>query len=291
MSKDVAKRVMNWDGIDKEDKGKLLYFGSQFRKSADSMMASYLEASEMVAQANAILAKPGCKGKFVEYVEIELGISKQTAYNMVAVNRKFGGSNSTSVGLFTPSAMIALASSKLPDDVIEKAKEIAAGGKVTGSIAKQAKAAATLEIPMDHATVTETEVDDEEPITAPDDSDTEYEDVDPPEPTKTTTKATPKKPSPIDLVAQIQSAASRLDGMVKELKDLATQNGGAWLNFEMQQISDEAHALKYRIRNTVFWNVCPECDGKKCSHCKQLGWLSKSRKNFLTPNGKAKLGE
>ena len=217
MSKDVAKRVMNWDGIGDNEKSILIYISTSFHKSTEKMMSSYLNAASLVKQGHDLFAKSGRDGKFSEWVETELKISRSSAYNMLKVSEKFGV-NCPTVGQFSPTAMIELSSSNLPDDVIGKAVELADGGKVTGSIAKKAKAAATLEIPMEDATVTETEVDDEEPITAPNDSDTEYEDVDPPEPTKTTTKA--QKPKEQQLKELAALGSKYVDILMRTLDDM-----------------------------------------------------------------------
>jgi len=114
---------------------------------------------------------------------------------------------------------------------------------------------------------------------------TVYEDAEPPEPAPQATAATN---SPQALVAPIQAVATRLDTLLKDLAKLSDDVGGEWL--DMTTIETQAKALKHTIRGGVFWVDCPECKGKGCKSCKQHGWLSRDRKQFLTQHQKDLLG-
>lgn len=94
--------------------------------------------------------------------------------------------------------------------------------------------------------------------------------------------------SPQSLAAPIQAVATRLDSLLKDLAKLSDDIGGEWL--DMTTIETQSKALKHTIRSGVFWVDCPDCKGKGCKTCKQHGWLSRDRKQFLTQHQKDLLG-
>lgn len=90
--------------------------------------------------------------------------------------------------------------------------------------------------------------------------------------------------NPESVAPQIIAIASRVDGMLRELKVIAQDIGGEWL--PMDSIEAEAKQLKTSIRFAAFWAYCPTCEGTgakgKCSTCKGFGWLARSRKSLVT---------
>jgi len=93
----------------------------------------------------------------------------------------------------------------------------------------------------------------------------------------------PSELTPESVSPQIIAIASRIDGMLRELKVIAQDVGGEWL--PMDSIEAEAKQLKTSIRFAAFWAHCPPCGGTgakgKCSTCKGFGWLSRSRKSLV----------
>jgi len=90
-----------------------------------------------------------------------------------------------------------------------------------------------------------------------------------------------------DFAATIHAAATHVDKLVHTVRELAEQEGGVWL--DTTTIEMNAKALKAEIRSAAFWIVCPACDGQGCKECRKHGWLSKSRKPFLTTAMVAKM--
>jgi hypothetical protein len=90
--------------------------------------------------------------------------------------------------------------------------------------------------------------------------------------------------SPDELTPSIQAAGERLPALVKELERLTAQIGGEHLDLELQGIETSALQLRRIIRDSVYWRDCMSCNGKgkKCNTCRNIGWLSLNRKQFLT---------
>lgn len=101
-------------------------------------------------------------------------------------------------------------------------------------------------------------------------------------------KAVIKDDTPQALVAPIQAVATQLNGMLKELKRLADYAGGEWL--DLTDLETQITALKYSIRQSVYWVDCMDCSGKGCKTCHKHGWLSLDRKKHLTQEQKDKVG-
>lgn len=165
----LLKSEMDWSGIDKLNKQALEHLASGLRTSLGKTAEMFLQVCASVARIHDRLAELGCRGRFSSFVESECGISRSTAYNYIAIHNKFR--NCPTVGQFTPSALLELAKSDTPDEVIEQL--IASDEHVSGAKAKAAKrkAKTVLEIPNESATVFDDEM--------------EYEDIpdDEPEPT------------------------------------------------------------------------------------------------------------
>jgi hypothetical protein len=116
----------------------------------------------------------------------------------------------------------------------------------------------------------------------------EWKDVDDtpePEPAK---PDTPQSDDPKALQAPIQAVATQLNGMLKELKRLSDHTGGEWL--DISDLETQIEALKYSIRQSIYWMDCMDCGGKGCKTCRQIGWLSLDRKKHLTQAQKDLVG-
>lgn len=111
-------------------------------------------------------------------------------------------------------------------------------------------------------------------------------------------KAKPEKPKPEPAKEEadgpravgplIIAEASKLDKILRELERLADLPGGFWLS--MPTIRERLSLLKHGIRGAAYWVDCPGCKGAGCRTCKDQGWLSKDRKQFLTQAHKDILG-
>ena len=101
-------------------------------------------------------------------------------------------------------------------------------------------------------------------------------------------KPEPTADTPQALQAPIQAVATQLTGMLKELKRLADHTGGEWL--DISDLETQITALKYSIRQSIYWIDCMDCGGKGCKTCRQIGWLSLDRKKHLTQAQKDLVG-
>ena len=94
--------------------------------------------------------------------------------------------------------------------------------------------------------------------------------------------------TPQALQAPIQAVATQLTGTLKELKRLSDCTGGEWL--DISDLETQITALKYSIRQSIYWIDCMDCGGKGCKTCRQIGWLSLDRKKHLTQAQKDLVG-
>ena len=95
-----------------------------------------LKTAKYLKEAQHVLAKAGCEGRFKEWVEESCPFSRRTAYNYLQVEDVFG--NCATVAQFELSALIALSKKSTPKEAIEEAiKETKEGYFVTGKRAKE----------------------------------------------------------------------------------------------------------------------------------------------------------
>lgn len=94
-----------------------------------------------------------------------------------------------------------------------------------------------------------------------------------------------------ELAARIKSAASKLDSVKKEVKELVDLAGGVFLPF--QQIEIAIKDLKGMISHSRYYTECPRCKGKRkdgCDRCDGHGFLPYSRRGTLSDEDKKWLG-
>lgn len=94
-----------------------------------------------------------------------------------------------------------------------------------------------------------------------------------------------------ELAARIKSAATKLDAVKKEVKELVDLAGGVFLPF--QQIEIAIKDLKGLISHARYYTECPRCKGKRkdsCDRCDGHGFLPYSRRGTLSAEDKAWLG-
>jgi hypothetical protein len=131
VSKAVAVVTFDYEGIDKDTKGKLTYLAGQIRKSAKGHITHALEMGEHIHEANDALAHAGCEGRFSEWVKAECGFSRKTAYNYMNAFARFGG-NCESLTQFTAEAVYLLAGDDVPEGAIKEALKMADKGERIG---------------------------------------------------------------------------------------------------------------------------------------------------------------
>lgn len=137
MTKALAKVGFNYDSVDKDTKGKLLAWVRDFRAAAKEHACSGLELGKIISQAHEELAGDGRDGQFAVWVESELNVSRQTAYNYFWAWGRFGKCK-TVLHLFDSRALYRLASPKVSDKAVEAAIKRAEDGKsITPDVADE----------------------------------------------------------------------------------------------------------------------------------------------------------
>jgi hypothetical protein len=122
MSKALTK--FDYEGLDKQ---KLVYFAGQLSKCAREHASSGMEIGRIIAEAHELFALAGQGGKFTAWVEYELRLSRQTAYNYMWAWQRFG--NCKSLLQFTQEALYTLASPKVPEPAAFAAIKLADKGE------------------------------------------------------------------------------------------------------------------------------------------------------------------
>lgn len=126
MSKAIAAVGFDYEGIDKDIKGKLTYLAGQIRKSTKSHIENVLELGKLIEQAHEALAGGGRDGEFGPWVEAECGFTKKTAYNYLHAFQRFNKCESLSH--FSAEAVYALAGPDVPDKAVSEAVKLADKG-------------------------------------------------------------------------------------------------------------------------------------------------------------------
>ena len=208
---------------------------------------------------------------FESYVQTRWGIERRRAYQLIeaakvkAILCKKLHKESDVITNESQLRELSDVPAESMQEVIEKAVELAGEDRMTTKTITQAKA----------------EVLEAKPDPKPEPVQDVWEDVPDQEP------ATESEPSPQALQAPIQAVATQLTGILKELKRLADHVGGEWL--DLTDLETQITALKYSIRQSIYWMDCMDCDGKGCKTCHKHGWLSLDRKKHLTQEQKDKV--
>lgn len=128
MTKALTVIGFDYDSVEKETKGKLLAWVREFRAAMKEHASFGLELGKIIDQAHEELSGEGRDGKFAAWVESELNVSRQTAYNYLWAWQRFGKCK-TVLHFFDSKALYKLASPKTPDKAVEAAIKRAEDGK------------------------------------------------------------------------------------------------------------------------------------------------------------------
>lgn len=136
MTKELSTAVFDYSDLDKDVKGKLIALAGTIKREKAKHSQSGLEIGKAIACAHAELAGDGGDGRFSEWVEMECGFGRTTAYNYMWTWQRFG--NCSSLEQFTQEALYALASPKAPAPAVKEAEKLAdKGHKITLDKAKE----------------------------------------------------------------------------------------------------------------------------------------------------------
>lgn len=120
--------------VDKDTKGKLIVLAGQVKRGKGGQIKSIIEIGCAIHEAHELLAGDGRDGKFREWVELECGFEKSTAYNYLHSFEEFA--KCEVIEQFSPTAMYALAAPNTPDNARKEAiKRATKGERIIKSVA------------------------------------------------------------------------------------------------------------------------------------------------------------
>ncbi len=126
MGKELAAQVFDYSTLDKAVKGKLIALAGQVKREKAKHATSGMAIGESISEAHDLLAGDGRDGTFANWVELECGFGRTTAYNYMWTWRRFG--KCSSLEHFTQEALYALASPKTPETAVNEAVKLADKG-------------------------------------------------------------------------------------------------------------------------------------------------------------------
>jgi hypothetical protein len=245
-------------------------------------ITSFLAVGEALKEIRDLKLYRESHKTFEKYVDQKWGMQKSQAYRLIDASvvsqnlSPMGDKNERVAEITTERQLRELKDVPVEsiEAVVNKAADIAGEKTITASDIKQAR---------------EEVLSEPEPsFEVPGHNSDQWQDVDDtpePEPAK---PDTPQSDDPKALQAPIQAVATQLNGMLKELKRLSDHTGGEWL--DISDLETQIEALKYSIRQSIYWMDCMDCGGKGCKTCRQIGWLSLDRKKHLTQAQKDLVG-
>lgn len=119
MAQQLSIRKFDYEGFDTTARVALVGYARRGRKEIGAGLERMLALGEVIGEANDTLAKHGAEGRFGEWVEAELGISRSTAYNYMNAFAKFG--DCPTVGQMAPTAVYLLAANNCPEKAVHEA--------------------------------------------------------------------------------------------------------------------------------------------------------------------------
>lgn len=69
---------------------------------------------------------------------------------------------------------------------------------------------------------------------------------------------------------ELETLKNKVLALARELKDIDPVIG---VHIDRQQIEADLRAVAANLRFGIPHAICPYCEGKKCEHCKQAGWV------------------
>lgn len=167
MSKELT--TFDYDGIDKETRGKLVALAGQFNSQMKGYKKLWMDLGKIVGEAHELLAGNGSEGKFGPWVEANLNVNRSTAYRYMWAWDRFG--KCCSVQHFTTEALYELSGPNVPEKAVSEAiKRADKGERITKSLAGELTDKHTVE-PDEPATKKLRTQSDEAPTPAEDEPD------------------------------------------------------------------------------------------------------------------------
>lgn len=127
----LSVTTFDYSQVSKEEKGKLVYYAAEIRKAKKSHAEAIIETGKLLAEVQSVMSNHG-SGTFCEWVDLECGFGKSTAYRYIDAFEAF--KDCPNLGQMDPSAMYLLAKN---DDAKKAAIKMATKNTpVTHAVAK-----------------------------------------------------------------------------------------------------------------------------------------------------------
>lgn len=296
MSTELTK--FDYGGLDKP---KLVYYAGQFAKAMEAHTKSGMAIGQIVAEAHALFAEDGRDGLFSKWVESELRISRQTAYNYMWAFERFG--NCKTVLQFDAAAMYALASPKVPPEAAKEAQKLADKGhridkkkakELVARFSDKPKRAKSNGKPLSQSDAPPTPAEDEpaqdEPIDAPKVEETAVRQpsggtsFNPSEWTPDSKDAFGAAPpddlrTVFEICEEFDAQRAKITGIKTWITQRLSHPGAKVLEGAAQRIRTDLDQADSELKFAKPYCVCVYCHNKSpkvanCTACKGLGWIT-----------------
>lgn len=270
LPKDLQVKTFDYEGIDPDVKGKLIWLAGEINRSGRSHVEHALKMGEAIRDAHALLAGGGCEGRFKPWIETECGISRSTAYNYMWAFERFG--KAPNVIHFTNEGMYLLSPPTIPTAAVKEAEHLASKGvRISADLAKeivakfkaaQERVSAVVNTQGDSCLPRSLNASPAVPV------------VDPPPP-KPVPKLTPDERR-LEWNRQIEIFARSITSIADN-----APAGGWWDETQANIVGQQLKSAAGAARQAKCDNLCPICEGEgshpkgSCDRCKGTGFMPK----------------
>lgn len=135
MSKELSTAAFDYSVVEKDVKGKLIALSGQVKRYEKDFIAAGMEIGQAISEAHAILAGDGRDGKFKQWIELETGLSRTTAYDWMHAYER--AKKCPVLDTFPATVACLMAAPSVTDEAIKEfAKQVDKGVKPTVAAAK-----------------------------------------------------------------------------------------------------------------------------------------------------------
>lgn len=135
MGKEIATATFDYKQVDDDTRRKLICLSGQVKRHEKDFVAAGMEIGEAISEAHKLLAGNGRDGMFKQWVELETGLSRSSAYEWKNAYER--AKKCPVLDTYSSSVACLLAAPTVPDEAIKDfAKQIDKGVKPTVAAAK-----------------------------------------------------------------------------------------------------------------------------------------------------------
>jgi hypothetical protein len=284
--KSLSVEQFDYSELDKDTKGMLISYAGEFSRAMRDHKQTWLTAGEPISKAHELLATSGKEGKFSKWVEVVLGVSRQTAYRFMWTWERFGNCNS--LEQFTTEALYLLAGPNVPDKAVKEAVKLADKGqridKPLGeeliekhTVEAEPKPSRSAKLPSqsdEPPTPAEDETalaDDMEAVSGEETAVKQYGDTfDPPTFANGKCDLAAKQAPYDDMLNAITSITKHWNAVTGDERD------GVYAVDKKNRVEQLLRDLRPPIAQARPHALCDHCEGKGCKKCQNCGWWPRS---------------